>query len=228
MPRSYNKSLNATANTVTFFAINKFYILVRFFFKIICNHSAIFLPCFFLFPPVFAGELNDCGNNKQAQLLVKLISTDKEQKRTNIRCNILLTKAAEAKATKMAEFGLVTHNLGGSPNSRLWEIGYKLPKHYGGEFNSNQVEAIAGGYSDARDVWGAFKRSEGHRAHLLGEHEFYLEQDEIGIALVKKWESPHVEYWVVYLTKGYQKNQSYSGDFNNIPNKALFILKQSK
>ncbi len=178
--------------------------------------------------PVFAGELNDCGNNKQAQLLVKLISTDKEQKRTNIRCNILLTKAAEAKAIKMAEFGLVTHNLGGSPNLRLEEIGYKLPKHYGVEFNSNQVEAIAGGYSDAGDVWDAFKRSEGHRTHLLGEHEFYLEQDEIGIALVKKWESPHVEYWVVYLTKGYQKNQSYSGDFDNIPNKALFILKQSK
>ncbi len=179
--------------------------------------------------PVFAGEFNDCGNNKQAQLLVKLISTDKEQKRTNIRCNILLTAAAEAKAKKMAEFGLVTHNLGGSPNLHLEEIGYKLPKHYGGiEFNSNQVEAIAGGYSDAKDVWDAFKRSEGHRTHLLGEHEFYLEQDEIGVALVKKWESPHVEYWVVYLTKGYQKNQSYSGDFNNIPNKALFILKQSK
>lgn len=129
---------------------------------------------FFAFP-VFAGEFNDCGNNKQAQLLVKLISTDKEQKRTNIRCNMLLTRAAEAKANKMAEFGYVAHNLGGSPNSRLEEIGYKLPLHYGAEFNSNQVEAIAGGYSDAREVWEAFKRSEGHRTHLLGEHEFYLE-----------------------------------------------------
>ena len=176
--------------------------------------------------PIFSVEFNDCGNNKQAQLLVKLISTDKEQKRANIRCNILLTRTAEAKAKKMAEFGLVAHNLGGSPNSQLEKIGYKLPLHYGGEFNSNQVEAIAGGYSDASSVWDAFKRSEGHRTHLLGEHEFYLEQDEIGVALVKKWESPHVEYWVVYLTKGYQQNQSYSGDFDNIPNKTLFILQQ--
>jgi hypothetical protein len=178
--------------------------------------------------PVFSGEFNDCGNNKQAQLLVKLISTDKEQKRTNIRCNILLTRAAEAKAKKMAEYGLVVHNLGGSPNARLEKIGYKLPKHYGVEFNSNQVEAIAGGYSDAIDVWDAFKRSKGHRTHLLGEHELYLEQDEIGIALVKKWESPHVEYGVVYLTKGHQKNQAYSGNFDNIPNKTLFILEQPK
>jgi uncharacterized protein YkwD len=128
----------------------------------------------------------------------------------------------------MAEFGLVMHNLGGSPNSRLREVGYKLPKHYGTRFNSNQVEAIAGGHSSAAAVWDAFKRSESHRTHLLGEHEFYVEQDEIGVAFIKKWESPHVEYWVVYLTKGYQKNQYYSGNSDDIPNKSLFILEQSK
>lgn len=190
--------------------------------------SKLYVIILLFISPVFASEFNHCGNNKQAQHLVKLISTDKEQKRSNIRCNILLTKAAEAKANKMAEFGIVIHNLGGSPNSRLEEIGYKLPKYYGVEFNSNQVEAIAGGYSDAEDVWESFKRSQGHRTHLLGEHEFYLEQDEIGVALVKKLGSPHVEYWVVYLTKGYQKNQSYPSDIDNIPNKTLFILSQSK
>lgn len=52
----------------------------------------------------------------------------------------------------MADFGLVMHNLGGSPNARLREAGYKLPKHYGGDFNSSQVEAIAGGYSNAIEV----------------------------------------------------------------------------
>ena len=178
--------------------------------------------------PAFAEGLDKCGNNKQARLLVNLIKADKDQKRTNIRCNSMLTDAAAVKAEKMSEFGLVMHNLGGSPNSRLREAGYKLPEHYGHEFNSNQVEAIAGGYSGAAEVWDAFKRSEAHRTHLLGEHEFYSEQDEIGVAFVKKWESPHVEYWVVYLTKGYQKNQSYSGNTSDIPNKSLFILEQSK
>lgn len=181
----------------------------------------------FIFPAL-ADELDTCGNNEQARLLVKLINEDKDQNRTNIRCNSMLTEAAVAKAERMSEFGLVLHNLGGSPNSRLRDIGYKLPEHYGHEFNSNQVEAIAGGYSSAEEVWDAFKRSDSHRTHLLGVHEFYLEQDEIGVAFVKKWESPHVEYWVVYLTKGYQKNQSYSGNSNDIPNKSLFILKQSK
>lgn len=175
--------------------------------------------------PVYADELNQCGNNKQAQLLVSMIRADQNQKRAKIRCNRLLTQAAVAKAETMAEFGLVIHNIGGSPNSHLITAGYKLPEYYGGEFNSNQVEAIAGGYSTAIEVWDAFKRSEVHRAHLLGEHEFYEEQDEIGVGFVKKWESPHVEYWVVYLTKGFEKNQMYTGNADQIPNKSLFILK---
>lgn len=177
---------------------------------------------------IFTSEASECGNSEQAIELVNLIKNDKIQKRTNIRCNKLLALAAEEKAKKMAEFGLVAHNLGGSPNSHLTEIGYLLPEHYGTEFNSNQVEAIAGGYSDATDVWKAFKNSKTHRAHLLGEHEFYLEQDEIGIAFIKKWESPHVEYWVVYLAKSYQKKQPYNGKLNDIPNKNLHIIKNPK
>ncbi len=62
---------------------------------------------------------------------------------------------------------------------------------------------------------------------MLAEHEFYVEQDEIGIAFVRKWESPHVEYWVVYLTKGFQQNQTYTGKVKDIPNKSSLILKPS-
>ena len=88
--------------------------------------------------PLFAvaNEQNNCGNNAQAIALVKLIQQDKNQKRTDIRCNKILSEAAEAKAKKMAEFGLVAHNLGGSPYSRLEEANYKLPEYYGDDFNS--------------------------------------------------------------------------------------------
>jgi hypothetical protein len=184
----------------------------------------------FLFFSVFvsANEADKCGNNKEARALVKLIKSDNEQKRISIRCNRLLTVAAEAKAKKMSELGLVVHNLEGGPNSRLRNVGYKLPNYYGYDFNSNQVEAIAGGYSDAEDVWDAFKRSELHRTHLLGDIDFYKEQDEIGVAFIKKWESPHVEYWVVYLTKGYEKNQTKLAEFTEIPNKSLFIIQHDK
>ena len=48
--------------------------------------------------PVFAEGLDKCGNNKQARLLVNLIKADKDQKRTNIRCNSMLTDAAAAQS----------------------------------------------------------------------------------------------------------------------------------
>ena len=175
-------------------------------------------------PFVFANQPNGCGNNIEAQELVRLIKADKEQRRNVIRCNSILVEAAIVKAKKMSEYGLVMHNLGGSPNSSLEKAGYMLPKHYGMEFDSNQVEALAGGYSSAQEVWTSFKRSKGHRVHLLGEHEFYKEQDEIGVAFIKVPDSPHVEYWVVYLAQGFTKDQLYLGEANKIPNKSIFML----
>ncbi|GAA6206595.1 CAP domain-containing protein [Thalassotalea sp. SU-HH00458] len=164
-----------------------------------------------------------CGNNEQARLLAEMIIKDAEQQRSVIRCNKLLTKVATDKAQLMVKSGLVMHNLGGSPNERLREVNYQLPSYYGGAM-SNQVEAIAGGYSDAEDVWDGFKNSFGHRQHLLGEIDFYREQDELGIAFVRKWESPHVEYWAVYLTKGFKKNQSNPFAGKKLPNKGTLIL----
>ncbi|WP_246129062.1 CAP domain-containing protein [Colwellia demingiae] len=169
-----------------------------------------------------------CGNNEQARLLAQLIIKDGKQNRSTIRCNKLLTEVALSKAKKMLEFGLIAHTLDGSPNDRLRAANYQLPKYYGNDFNSNQVEAIAGGYKDAEEVWSAFKRSEAHRTHLLAEHEFYLEQDEIGVALIKEWNSPHVEYWVIYLAKGLQQDQSKTKHLDDIPNKSLFIMQAPK
>ncbi len=187
------------------------------------------LLCFTLFSFNSLADINVkyCGNNEKARELALLISSDYEQQRKHLRCNKVLSEVALAKAKLMAEYGLVTHNLGGSPNGQLEKANYQLPEYYGTSFNSNQVEAIAGGYESAERVWSAFKRSAGHRMHLLGEHDFYLEQDEIGVAFVREWETPHVEYWVVYLTKGASQNQvKYSGE-GEIPNKSIYILLES-
>ena len=168
-------------------------------------------------------KYKDCGNNEQARLLAEMIINDDYQQRTDIRCNKLLTKVATEKAELMVERGLVMHNLAGSPNQNLRDVNYQLPDYYGGAM-SNQVEAIAGGYSDAEDVWDGFKNSFGHRQHLLGEIDFYREQDELGVAFVRKWESPHVEYWAVYLTKGFKKNQTNPFVNKKLPNKGTLIL----
>lgn len=143
-------------------------------------------------------EYQNCGLNEESRKLAKLIIEDRYQKRAKIACNATLAKIAEEKVLTMMDYGLVMHNLGGSPNARLRQANFELPDYYGKGYDSNQVEAIAGGYSDAEEVWDGFKRSSGHRMHLLGEHEFYIEQDQIGVGFISKWETPHVEYWVVY------------------------------
>lgn len=175
---------------------------------------------------VEAKPLVTCGTNAKAQQLFTLIVNDKDQNRTRIRCNPLLTKLAMDKAKKMQEFGLVQHNLGGSPNAHLSNGGYQLPDYYGVQFHANQVEAVAGGYETAEQVWEAFKNSTAHRSHLLGEHEFYLEQDEIGVGFIREWHSPHVEYWVVYLTKGYSPDQSIFDGRDDLPNKSNLVIQK--
>ena len=88
-----------------------------------------------------------CGNNVKARSLAYIITNDWDQNRKNLKCNQLLSDIAQRKAETMAEYGLVIHNLGGSQNSALREADYELPIYYGEKLNSNQVEAIVGGYS---------------------------------------------------------------------------------
>ncbi|WP_414830753.1 CAP domain-containing protein [Alteromonas sp. H39] len=175
--------------------------------------------------PAHAASVPDdielCGNSDKAMELAIAIIEDPAQQRPEIRCNGLLTAIAVNKAKRMAEEGIVFHNLGGSPNSRLREAGFQLPEYYG-DAMSNQVEAIAGGYATVYSVWRAFKNSETHSKHLLGKIPFYQEQDEMGIAFVKDLSAPHVEYWVVYLTKGRIDNQHRY--FEEIPNKGIDIV----
>lgn len=184
--------------------------------------SSLFL---FLFSSKLLATADACGNNLEARKLVQLIMNDAAQQRVKLSCNVLLAQAAKEKAELMAERGMVMHNLGGSPNSRLRELGYQLPPYYGVAF-SNQVEAIAGGYETAEEVWRGFKKSDVHADHLLAQLEFYQEQDEIGVAYFKKWHSPHIHYWVVYVSKGFEPGQLGRFKEDEVPNKGNLILQK--
>ena len=161
-----------------------------------------------------------CGNSPQAQELAQLIVEDTNQHRSVLKCNPTLVAIAEAKVKDMAERGLVSHFLGGSPNSRLREAGLTLPSYYG-DAMSNQVEALAGGYASAKNVWFALKGSHSHRQHLLAEIPFYKEQDQLGLAFYKDLSTPHVEYWAIYITK---LDRNHHSTFDQIPDKGLGIM----
>jgi hypothetical protein len=153
---------------------------------------------------VQAHEVVGCGESVPAARLALLIASDPGQRRPELRCSPKLSRIASERARELAEEGRISHFTNGrSPNLRLRQSGYPLPREYphGG---ANQVEAIAGGYAGPEDVWAAFKRSDRHRSHLLGEHEFFQEQDEIGVGFHRLRESPHVEYWVVFVARRLQ------------------------
>jgi uncharacterized protein YkwD len=196
--------------------------------------------CTILFTAIFSNSALaevttfDCGNSEQAKALSNLIATDKGQQRPVLVCHPTLVKLAEEKAKDMASRGLVSHFLGGSPNSRIRDAGLVLPDYYG-DAMSNQVEALAGGYITAEDVWYALQTSTSHRQHLLAEVPFYQEQDQIGVGFYKDYSTPHVEYWAVYLTKlendtdiapedSTIKLVRKSKKFDEIPDKGLGIV----
>lgn len=140
-----------------------------------------------------------CGHNKITRQLAKLIVNDDDQQRNELKCNALLSEVAQSKAEEMAANGKVTHyGEGGTPDERLREAGYQLYLP-AGAIGLNHVEAIQGGYARPEVVLDNFKNSYGHRIHLFGEHEFFLQQNEIGVGYAREWNSPHVDYWVVYV-----------------------------
>lgn len=141
----------------------------------------------------------DCGFNKKSRALAKLVREDPDQLRNNLSCSSVLSKIAQKKAEEMAEAGKVTHyGTWGSPNERLIKEGYRLdiPEDAMG---SNYVEAVQGGEGIPVTVLDRFKNSYQHRVHLFGEHDFFLAQDQMGVGYAYNWESPHVDYWVVYI-----------------------------
>ncbi|GAA4365543.1 CAP domain-containing protein [Kangiella marina] len=142
---------------------------------------------------------NLCGNSERTRLLAQLIVEDSDQLRESLQCNEQLASIAQSKAEEMASQGKVSHyGIEGGPDRRLMASGYRLylPDD---AIEGNHVEAVQGGYSSAYDVLDNFKNSYQHRVHLFGEHAFFLQQDEIGVGYASNWDTPHVDYWVVYI-----------------------------
>ena len=58
-----------------------------------------------------------------------------------------------------------------------------------------------GGVVTPQKSYDVFMTSPGHKYHLLGEDEFLLKQNQIGVGFFKDDSSEHVYHWVVYITQ---------------------------
>ncbi len=139
-----------------------------------------------------------CGNNQQANQLVQLIMTHKNQQRNELTCNAKLSAIAAIKAQHITKDQNIWHHAGRmSPNQLLRHHGYKLPKTY--SLLGNQVEALAGGTDDHNEVFADFLTSEPHKNLLLGIDDFFQLQDQIGAAYIYNADTEHESYWVVII-----------------------------
>lgn len=119
------------------------------------------------------------------EILFDLIVSSPYQKRRHCRWHPLLAKIAQFKADEMRDldyFGHVSPD-GRTANELIREMGYRLPGHYSGK--GNNCESLAIGGLNPQAVAESWYGSPGHRAHVYGTHEFYREQECIGVALSK-------------------------------------------
>ena len=139
-----------------------------------------------------------CGKHLKAQTLAQLIRSHPKQQRKSLRCSAKLSKLALMKAKEMAKRKKISHILPIGPNQSLRDHGYPLADIYTG-VSDNQVEAIAGGISDPKEMMKGFLDSSAHRIHLLAQDKFYQLQDELGVGYHYDASTPHIHYWVVYI-----------------------------
>lgn len=139
-----------------------------------------------------------CGLTPEAQQLARLVINDIDQHRRKLSCNVLLAEAASIKARDMATSGLISHFGRGGANQRLRDVGYPLSMRYPSQF-ANHVESVSGNSPNAIEAWKTFKASKEHRLHLLGEHPFFRQQNEIGVGHFYSPDSVHEHYWVIYI-----------------------------
>lgn len=139
-------------------------------------------------------------DHREFQLAALLLGG--KQQRISMACRPELQAFARRRALDMARRGYLAHRTpeGKGPNQLLRDTGYPLPPSYLGGL-SNNIESIVGGVESPHAVWRALVDSRSHRPHLLGEGPVFQEQDEFGIAYVRDIYSPHVDYWVIVITR---------------------------
>ncbi len=143
-----------------------------------------------------ASTFEVCGNNDNSRQMAEYIMQHKNQTRPELRCSKKLNQIAIIKAKLLASEKDIAHTAGHmTPNHLLRKNGYDLSKRY--PIFGNQVEAIAGGEKSVTQAFADFLDSEPHRILLLGEHPYFNEQNDLGVAYYYNQSTPYEHYWVV-------------------------------
>lgn len=140
--------------------------------------------------------------NEQEAIIEQLLLTDPGQEHEHLEHSIALSQAARGRAQDMADRAYFSHTNpdGYGPNCIVLQQEFVLPDGYDFSSTANNVETIAGGYSDMPEAWNGLLSSEHHANHLLGHGEFYGEQRYYGIGYVYIPGSQFGHYLVIIIS----------------------------
>jgi uncharacterized protein YkwD len=135
-------------------------------------------------------------------VLGSLLQHSPLQQRPVLNYSFQLHRVANAHAQDMALHDYFSHTRWDdiTANERVREGGFSLPSHY--PEVGNNVESLAAGIFNEVAVWAGLLRSPGHRAHLLGEGEFFRAQNWYGVGVAHNSESRYQIYWVILIAQG--------------------------
>jgi len=142
-----------------------------------------------------------CLSSAEAETLANLLRTDSRQQRKVLNCHPGLVRAAGQRAVDMAVRRYFSHcdPDGLCPNAYATRNGCKLGEGYAP--NGNQVESILAGIGLPSAVWATLTASPAHARHLLGQIDFFRNQDDYGVAFIAYPGSPYQYYTVFMIAK---------------------------
>lgn len=138
------------------------------------------------------------GGNAQEREMLALIRGHSKQKRSQLKWEPRLAKAARAKAQDMGRRGYYSHvdPDGIGPNRLVQKTGYRLPVAWTAFDETNYVESFVASYETAEGAFESLLSSTLHAQHLLGLSEFTRKETNGAVGYAYVPNSPYGHYWV--------------------------------
>lgn len=130
--------------------------------------------------------------------LFKRISASSGQRREAVKLDPILCIVARKRATDMANRNYFSHTNpdGQGANYLVLRASYTLPSYYDRSRSGNNIESIGMSTGTPQEIVSLWLKSSGHRVHVLGETDFYQQQNSFGVGVFRSPVAPHYKYFV--------------------------------
>ena len=163
--------------------------------------GAIFLMVLFWVTTAAPVSAQNHRLNVEEMSLFKRISSNAAQQRETVKLDPILCIDARKRAADMAHRNYFSHidPSGQGPNLVARRAGFEFPPYYDSSRSGNNIESIGMATSGPNEVFSQWLQSSFHRSHVLGEHDFYLEQSAVGVGVYRSPKAPYYKY-IVFLS----------------------------